>query len=294
MLSQSRSATLPVLALLAAATFWGTLWYPLRWLEDQGLAGLWATCGMFGAVLLVGLPLWVLYRDATARHPFLLAAIGLSAGACNVAFVLAVLEGSVVRVLLLFYLSPLWALIFGRWLLDERLTGLAIATVALAVAGALVVLWQPGQFPWPEHRADWLAIGSGLFFALSNVLTRKGRDLPVPLKTVSTWAGVVLLASIGLLTYDYDLPQVTTGTWVIVVALGWFGVGLMTILVMYGVTHLPVYRSAVILLFEVLVGAVSAWWLAGEILGWQEWVGGIVILYAGWLAARSKEREAGD
>lgn len=289
MLSQSRSSTLPIVALLAAATFWGTLWYPLRWLEQQGLAGLWATCAMFGAVLLMGLPLWIRYRSETARRPLLLTAIGLSAGGCNVAFVLAVLDGTVVRVLLLFYLSPLWALLFGRWLLGERLTGTAIATVLLAVGGALIVLWDPGQgLPLPEHRADWLAIVSGICFALSNVLARKGQDLPVPLKTVSTWAGVVLLASAGLILYDYAWPTVATQTWMAVIALGWFGVGLMTILVMYGVTHLPVYRSAVILLFEVLVGAASAWWLANETLGWQEWLGGTVILLAGWLAARSK------
>src|SRR4051794_3897576 len=51
--------------------------------------------------------------------PWLLAAIAVSAGFCNVGYVLAMLYGEVVRVMLLFYLAPLWTLLFAWLLLGE-------------------------------------------------------------------------------------------------------------------------------------------------------------------------------
>jgi drug/metabolite transporter (DMT)-like permease len=46
-----------------------------------------------------------------------------------------------------------------------------------------------------------------------------------------------------------------------------------------------VQRSSVILLFEIVAGAVSAAWLAGEGLNWREWVGGLLIIVAGYFMA---------
>lgn len=43
---------------------------------------------------------------------------------------------------------------------------------------------------------------------------------------------------------------------------------------------MPVSVSAVIMPFEVIVGALSAWWLAGENPGLLELLGGILILAA--------------
>ena len=45
----------------------------------------------------------------------------LSAGWANFGYVLAMLHGEVMRVLLLFYIAPLWTILFSFWLLDERL-----------------------------------------------------------------------------------------------------------------------------------------------------------------------------
>ena len=50
-----------------------------------------------------------------------LAAIGLSAGFANIGFTYAVIYGEVMRVVLLFYLAPVWTVIFARALLGEKL-----------------------------------------------------------------------------------------------------------------------------------------------------------------------------
>ena len=66
---------------------------------------------------------------------------------------------------------------------------------------------------------------------------------------------------------------------------------LATLAVVYAVSRMPVQRSSVIMLFEIVVGAVSAWLVAGETLGLREWIGGAMIIAAGVLAVHLHEEE---
>ncbi len=282
---------LPVLALLAAATFWGIVWYPLRWLDTQGINGVWSTFLLFATALIAGLPWLWRGRHDIIKHPLLLACIALANGWCNTSFILAVLDGTVVRVMLLFYLSPVWAVLLGRIILGERLPPLGLLTLSLALCGSMIILWDPALgLPWPSEQADWLAISSGLTFALSNVLVRKAEGVRVTVKTVITWVGVTSLTGGILLTGGMAPPAWDVHALGVAVALGLFGMALMTVLLVYGVTHMPVHRSSTILLFEVLAGAVSAAWWANEYLGWAEWSGGALILLAAWVAGRQQHR----
>lgn len=282
-----RSDLLPVLALLVSATFWGVVWWPLRWLEQQGMPGLWATFVLFGAACVLGLPWLWRQREHIARRAGLLLALALASGWCNTAFILAIVDGQVVRVLLLFYLSPVWAVLLARLLLRERLPAGAWVTLVLALGGALVVLWDPQLgMPWPQGRADVLALSSGVGFGLANVLIRKADGVSIALKTVVPWVGVSLLAG-GLAVAGVGGAAEWRGAALpVALLLGMFGVALASLCLVYGVTRLPVHRSSVILLLEVLVGAVSAQWLAGEMLGAREWMGGAFILAGAWIAGR--------
>lgn len=282
----------PILALLATAFFWGLLWFPMRWLEERGMPGLWATGLLFASALLTGAPLLWRHRGQMALQPGLLLGLALASGWCNTAFILAVLDGQVVRVMLLFYLSPVWAVLLARLLLGERLPSLALLTLALAMGGALIILWDPSLgMPWPQGRADWLAISSGMAFAFSNVCIRKGQELSISLKMIVGWLGVVAVSGLLLSMGFGGHAAWSVATVTVAVVLGVVGIVLMSVFLVYGVTHMPVHRSAVILLFEVVVGAVSAQWLAGETLGLQEWLGGSLILGAAWLASRQQLQE---
>ncbi|HHH36168.1 MAG TPA: hypothetical protein ENK48_04995 [Gammaproteobacteria bacterium] len=50
---------------------------------------------------------------------------------------------------------------------------------------------------------------------------------------------------------------------------------------------MPAHRSAVILLFELVAGAVSAQLLTDEVVQANEWLGGVLIVTAAWFAARA-------
>jgi drug/metabolite transporter (DMT)-like permease len=287
-------ALFPVFSLLLAATMWGVIWYPLRLLETAGLDGLWTTLIIYAAALAVGLPLLLRRRSELRRQRGVLLVLALAAGWCNVGFILAVLEGTVVRVLLLFYLSPIWAVLLAWALLGERLSAQARWVFVLAISGALIMLWDPAMgMPWPSEPGDWLAVSAGFGFALSNVTIRQLQQVSVPVKTTFSWLGVLAIAGAMLAFRDsHALPDVGVGVWLGAVALGWFGIVIMTLAVQYGVTHMPVHRSAVILLFELIAGAVSAGLLSDEIVRPLEWVGGALIIAAAYWTARLPHERA--
>ena len=279
---------LPVASILLGAGLWGVIWYPLRLLEAGGFSGVWLTLTLYATALLASLPF--LYRSLAdfARRPRLLLLLMLAAGWTNIAFVEAVLEGNILRVLLLFYLSPLWTVIFGRWLLRESLSGVAFASLGLAMSGALIMLWNIRiGIPWPRDLADWLALSSGVAFAFSNVLVRKMDDISVPAKAASVWGGVVLVALMIIPALGFAVPRVTSTVFLGAIALGLFGILFMTLLVQYGVTHLPVHRSAVLALIELVTGAVSQQLLTSEVISLREWLGGGLILVGAYLSARA-------
>ncbi len=292
MLSKPQLHFLPVLSLLFAAAMWGVIWYPLRLLEEAGLGGLWATLVMYSVASVVGLWLMRGRWYELRRHPWLLGVLMLSNAWCNIAFILAVLDGQVVRVILLFYLSPVWSILLGMVILGERLDRVAITTLVLALLGAAVMLWEPSMgMPWPQDTSEWLAISSGIGFALANVMVRKLQDVSIPVKTASTWFAVTLLALLWLSVSDATLPDASLVTIGYAVMLGLFGVVLMTLAVLYGVTHMPISRSAVILLFEVVVGAVSSLLLSNEVIQAVEWFGGGLIVLAAYLSTKSHLNE---
>jgi len=286
MLTKNPSSSFPVFCCLFAAALWGLLWYPLRMLEQLGLPGLWATLIIYISALIPLLPWIWKERSGLAQYAGPVFMIGIFAGWTNLAFILAVLDGTVVRVLLLFYLSPIWAVLLGWLVLKERLSRRAWCSVMLALAGAVIMLWSPDiGVPLPWNKADLLAISSGIAFAAANMFVRLTRGIPMILKMAPAWCGVVLISLGGILFVHSPMPELSWTALMLAVAVGCVGIIIMTYCAQYGVTHLPLYRSAVIFMFEVFVGAVSAALLTDEIITPVEWGGGLMIMLAAWITA---------
>jgi len=287
MSTKNNSTLLPVFSCLLAATLWGVLWYPLRVLEGLGIPGLWATLIIY---LSAFAPVWSYFwkqRNGLRSRASLFVLLGLFAGWTNLAFILAIIEGHVVRVLLLFYLSPIWTLIFGYIFLHERLSMLAKFSLFVSFIGALVILWPPDDSSlFQFNQADLLAISAGFAFAVHNVVARKLGDIPIILKMGSAWTGVIILTVVGVLLLHISPPVFSGLSLALAIFTGCVGMTLMTFTALYGVTHLPVHRSAAIMLFEVFAGAVSAALLTEEVLTVRELTGGLLIIIAAWLTIR--------
>lgn len=289
--TQQHTSTLAIICLLVAATMWGLLWYPLRILEGYGISGLWSTFYIYSGTMLVAIPIFIHYRRELLLQPYHLLAIMICSGWCNTAFILALVDGQIVRVILLFYLSPIWSTLLARFVLKEHITPGAYFIVLLALIGAMTMLWSPEVgYPWPQDMADWLAISSGVAFAFTNMFINISKQLSIQLKSTVSWSGALLIASLILLfSQEQVINPTAEGIWIAIV-LGLVGMTIMTLCVVYGVTHMPIYRSAVILLFEVFIGGLSAFLLTSERLSYVEWAGGLIVILAAYLSARQQKQ----
>lgn len=280
-------------SLFYAAALWGLVWYPYRLLGDAGVGGIASSFFSYALPLLVmG---WLHGRSlgaARGRWGWL-AAMGLAAGWTNLAYVLAVLEGEVVRVLLLFYLAPLWTVLFAWLLLRERLNRAGWAVMALAAGGAVVMLWQPGEWPLPANRAEWLGLSAGVMFAVSNVISRHLEGVAAGAKAVSVWAGVTVLTVAGLALKPDELDFVAHAgatTWLLLVGVA-LAIASMTYAVQYGLARVPANQAIVIFLSELVVAAISAYFLSDERMGPQEWVGAAMIITASLFSGHMEDRQ---
>jgi drug/metabolite transporter (DMT)-like permease len=281
----------PVLALTANAFTWGVSWWPFRQLQALGLHPLWATVIIY-ALALVAITLW---RPVAWRQLFgtpVLWWLVLAAGTTNATFNWAVTIGDVVRVVLLFYLMPLWAVLLARLLLGEALTRGALLRVVLALAGAAVVLWPAqgleGGLPLPRNLPEWLGVLGGFSFALNNVMLRREAHQPEAARAVAMFFGGWLVAGVLAVALSAQglapLPPAPAPLWLTgALAMGaMFLVGNLAL--QYGAARLPANVTAVVMLTEVLFASLSAVALGAGVLSLQVVLGGALIVAASLLA----------
>lgn len=274
-------------ALLASATVWGLIWYPYRVLEAAGLSGLRASVLTYLVALMLGV-LILAGRRCCERPSWWLLAVGLSSAGCNIGYVLGMLHGEVMRVLLLFYLAPLWTVLLARLLLGERSGRVGAAVTALSLAGAGVMLWQPRLgLPLPGNAAEWLGLAAGFLFALSNVLIRRTPQHSIELKSAAVFLCTVVVGAVAaMFEPPASFAAMTSMHWGLVACVG-IVLLVVNLLIQFALVRVPANRAIVIFMFELAVAAVSAWLLAGEAMGLKEWLGGAMIVAASAVSARA-------
>lgn len=281
-----------VFGLLFGAVVWGIIWYPYRLLEAAGLSGVASSLATYSIALGLGAAIFAGNWRSLFHTPRIVLVLAVAAGWANLSYVLAVIDGEVMRVLLLFYLSPLWTLLLAKLLLKEQPGLRGLMVIALSLTGAFIMLWQDSNaVPMPQNRAEWLGLSSGFSFALTNVLTRRASHLSLQAKSFAVWLGVALGALL-LLPFDTaPIPLLSLNLWLLVAGIGVL-LAVSTLLVQFGVTQMPANRSSVIFLFELVVAAIASYLLAGEVLTLREWVGGAMIVVASISAANVGEKSA--
>ncbi len=285
-----RAVWLPVLALMLNAFTWGVSWWPFRWLEARGLHALWATAMIYlvavAAITATRPGAWAHLRR-TPRLWWLVVASGTT----NATFNWAVTLGDVVRVVLLFYLMPVWAVLLSRALLGERLTAVSLLRVLLALAGALIVLWPQdgGGMPMPRTLAEWLGVLGGFSFALNNVLLRREAAQPESARALAMFGGGVAVSLVLALWLgargSVPLPPAPQVVWIVpalVLALAFLAGNLA---LQYGAARLPANTTAAVMIMEVLFASASAIALGAGTLTPALALGGSLIVTAALLAA---------
>ena len=196
------------------------------------------------------------------------------------------LRGSVARVILLFYLTPVWSTLMGRFMLGEPITGLRIATIGLGLSGLAVIVGVEHGVPLPRSAAEWMALIAGVTWGLAMVYVRRtGRMAAFDRVFVQFLFVGPLFLALALIPGGRSLAA---PEWQgIAGAAGWliaFGVIWMLPVIwltVYGGSRLDPGKVAILLLFEIIVGLTSAAILTDEPFGLRELIGAVLIMAAG-------------
>jgi len=278
-----------VFGLLFGAMCWGIVWYPYRIMAEAGVSGVVSSFYTYAiATALVGL-YFARHWRSIFKLPLSIFWLGIIAGWTNLSYVLAVIDGEVMRVMLLFYLSPLWTLILAHFLLDEKTHLAGVIAIVASLLGAYIMLNDStsGGFPMPKNSAEWLALSSGFGFSLTNVITRKSIHLSLLAKSLSIWIGVIAfsLLAVPFIQLPFTSPSAfSLINWLVMGAIALLLVA-ATFFVQYGVTKIEATRASVLFLFELVVAAIASYYLVNERMDFHEWVGGGLIVVAAVFAA---------
>lgn len=277
-------------ALVVNAFVWGVSWWPLRQLQSAGLHPLWSTVIMYCFALVVVLSFRPKAWQGLIKHPQLWLLL-LASGMTNVGFNWAVSISDVVRVLILFYLMPAWAVMLAWLLLDERPTRNAALRLLLAFTGVMIVL-IPADLQTSSLTfsfADALSLGGGFSFALTNVLLKRLGHTPSEARMFAMFSGGALLALFAGLAgmtqgWVNAMPAISS-SWV------WLAAGLSlaflcgNVALQYGAGRLRSSTTSVVMLTEIVFGSLSAVSLGAAVLDMRTFIGGGLIILASALAA---------
>ncbi len=284
----ARNSSAPVLALLASAVLWGMSWWPLKQFSAVGISGNAMALVSYGLLALVGLPVLWAQRALWRPRVGLLLLIALLGGWANTAFVNALVLGDVVRVMLLFYLAPVWGILAGRLFLHEPITPRRALAVVLALFGAATLLGGPAALAVPPTPIDLLALSAGMAFALNNVSTRAAHGVPLASKTLIVFVGCAVVAGAAAWSQGNGIPPLRAPTWGLLALFSLTWLGLATLATQFGVSHLEAGRAAVLLILELVAAVVSAVVIGGESLTARELIGGGLIASAALIEIRGK------
>ncbi len=274
-----------VLGLLISAMIWGLSWWPLQRLQRLGVDPLWSTSLLFSGVVvaisLIQPQAWVaLWRS---RRLWL---VLLVSGLTNTLFNLGITTGDVVRVVLLFYLMPVWIVPIAWLVLREPVSGQRLLQLVVATSGALVVLWPDAAHASLHLQAgDWMGLLAGVCFALNTVLLRHDPDADRGGRVLAMFLGSSLIATVLALGLTVPALPPPRPEW-LALACGLAGLYLISNLAMqHGASALPANVSAVIMLTEVLWATGSSVWLGAGHASLRLLLGGALIVGSATLAA---------
>lgn len=287
-----RASLRPMLAVAAAGVLWGLWWLPLRWFEAAGLTGDWASVVLYLVALVLLAPFMLVRRDRLLQGGWYLLAIGLCYGTAFSLWNHGLIIGSVVRVTLLFYLAPVWATVLGILVLGDRLQLLRLLSMLSGLGGAFIILGLDGGLAAAPGLADWMALLSGLLFAVAATCARKAPAIDGLAKTFASFGLATLSAGVMLLLW----PVAATPSFAAVTgslpaaALCMLWLIPITWMVLWGAAYLDPGRVSILLLLEIVAAAVSSSLLTDEPFGWREAVGCVLVLGAGLLEGFSEMR----
>lgn len=270
---------------ITTGALWGFYWLPVRGIAAAGLPGPWGTLAITASALAVLFPFAVARRHQLARANRVAIVCTALGGAAFALYSVGLVHGRVAIIILLYFLTPVWSTLIARYVLGWRTTRMRVLAIVAGLAGLALMLGADGGAPWPSGVGEWMALAAGVMWSVATTGIRLQSDLrPLPAAFIfalgASVMGLMLAPFLdpwpgGLRMAAFDrvlgLALVTGGVW-------W---GLSIASLMWATLRLEPARVGLLLMTEVVVGALSAAILAGEHLSPVEITGGALVLCAG-------------
>jgi drug/metabolite transporter (DMT)-like permease len=180
------------------------------------------------------------------------------------------LFGQVAVVILLFYLTPVWSTLIGRFWMKWPTSPWRYLAIVLGLSGiGMVLSGSHNGLPLPHTLGDVLGLTSGILWSIAatgiNVHSRT-RAAETNFVFCAGGAGMALILGLclgpggpGHLVVEFNLPA---WGWMACVGLVWWAVSLTGF--MWATRRLEPARVGILLMSEVIVGAITAGLFAGE------------------------------
>lgn len=285
MIDRFSAQTLARFAALYAGLVYGLYWIPLRALEQAGLIDVLPALVFNLVPMVLILPLIVWRWPRIRRAPLHFHIAGLVVGLSLVGYTNAFIFTDVVRVLILFYLTPIWGFFLARLFLGELITPIRWLSICLGIGGMLTIFGIEAGIPLPSNVGDWIALAAGILWAVASLMMLMGDESPID---YALWfflfngLAAILVSVLFFTQSDAAMPAVG----VFVSVLPWMiPLALVMIIpagfaVIYGPTQLNPGIVGIIFMVEIGVGAVTASILTDEPFGLREMIGVSMITLA--------------
>ena len=277
----------PNLIVLISCFFWGTYWIPLRYLDKDNNSSVWPIFISFlilSAILLKPLILSIKTILINKNFYFLLGC--LFAALAISLYSESLIRGEIAKVVVLFYLCPIWGSILARIFLHQNFTKKRIISIILGFIGLEIIIGIEQGFFLPSNLVEWIAILAGITWALSLIFFNLAESTSGLQKTSLTIffvpfiflllcfipGGRNTIISNSLLSFNPPF------IWIIMFAIFWLLPSILLIFV--SVEILDPGRVNILLAFEVVVGILSAALLTSEIIGFKELLGAFFVITA--------------
>lgn len=281
---------------LMTGIFWGVYWVPVRAVAELGLDGAWGTAAITLAAALFLLP-FVLAGKGSLRGKSIVGIISITCGGAAFAlYSISFLYGKVALVVLLWFFSPVWSVLIAKFLLRVQVPRLRLVAIAVGLAGLFIMLGGDGGIPVPGNLGEWMAFAGGLVWAFSTAGMRLKSDV-APLPSAFLFAVGAALTSLALAPLLEQRPAIdpanlsTVGVQVLLTGGLWWVLSIAAL--MWAAVRLDPARVGILLMTEVVCGAVTAAVFAGESLSTSEMIGGALVILCGMLEVWPTKAGAG-
>ena len=274
------------LIIVVSSCAWGLYWLPLRSIEQSGIVGSWSIVLVNACPLIILVPLIFFNLDKLKKYPKPIFFAGIMIGAAFTFYANGLVQTSVIRATLLFYLSPIWSTIIGIIWLNERLTIARVISIIVALIGLIFLLYDfRDQETVILNFGDFSSILSGLFWALGASILKKWSKLPIiPLTAIVYFSTTSLSILLAIIVYKAPIPSLaligqnfsTAFIWSVIVLLPSFCIIFRISQILFP------GRVGILMMSEVAVAVISAKiLLPEEQMVILQWIGASAILLAG-------------